>query len=856
MLEGKNKMISCVAEGTAKINEVLQMKKVLIVLDDIDEHDELGTLLGTKAVHTQSRIIVTTRLLDMHSWFDSISWRCHVHELTLLNDHESLEVLSCHAFGSKHPLKDFSDLAIELAGYCGGNPLALKVLGSSLFVCAHDPRERNSIIEIWRSRLNLLSSLKGDLDYKIRCVLQKSFDSLPLACYKELFLHIAVFFVGEDEDYVVKILEHDLYAKVGIMTLINRCLLTVSSNNKLMMHQLLQDMGRTIIHEESKDPARHARVWCSDEAYRMLTKGDVSGTIEGLTLDTRKLRKGTKILGIKTCLLAKMNKLKFLQINYVKLNGCYKNFPELRWLCWHGCHLKRIPSCLLMSRFLVAIDMTNGNLKKFEPPMVLNSLKILNLKDCYKLDSIHKLYWLPNLETLILEDCINLTHVCITIEDLENLALLNLKWCRKLWKASWNKKMLSLPQSLKYLFLDYCNCEHQNALRVVFNGPLFGMSLRGCLKLSEVQGLFKLVSVKELDEAHLGPMKWIKAYDDHKVDLVGAEITKGKIWDIQMLQEFGIRSTYLQGIKDQSMMALEYTSAYNYISLHVSSNPKKHRIQGLNVSCLYKSSAPKVKDNWLFFTKISNITKGVTWIYNPLVYCKPKVDEDTMWLSYWPIGNILDAGDEVNVSIVVEEGMIVSGCGASLVYVDDGEVVQEEKLGHKTMIMEEVIGGDLSEFEVTPGVYYLCRHDFFKSSTRDLIKRWPGDIIHYTKLQGWNKSYETQLEPIQELNRDTLYRDTLYKRIFLGYFNSESNICKIRKAVSKLMGVDCVLYVTDEKMMYVLGSVDSLSVETCVKEFEKTVRVIYVDYNAKRKFEHNFYIFVIRAIYFRIHGSK
>ncbi|KAI7725136.1 hypothetical protein M8C21_021696 [Ambrosia artemisiifolia] len=295
MLGGKNKMISCVAEGTAKINEVLQMKKVLIVLDDIDEHEELGTLLGTNVVHTQSKIIVTTRLLNIQSWFDSIFWRCHVHELTLLNDHESLEVLSCHAFGSKLPLNGFCDLAIELAGYCGGNPLALKILGSSLYVSAHDSRERNSIIEIWRSRLNLLSSFKGDLDYKIQGVLQKSFDSLPHACYKELFLHIVVFFVGEDQDFVIKILEHDLYAKVGIRTLINRCLLTVSSKNKLMMHQLLQDMGRTILREDSKDPEKHARVWCSDEAYRMLTKGDVSETIEGLTLDTRKLKKGTKV---------------------------------------------------------------------------------------------------------------------------------------------------------------------------------------------------------------------------------------------------------------------------------------------------------------------------------------------------------------------------------------------------------------------------------------------------------------------------------------------------------------------------------------------------------------------------------
>ncbi|KAI3754438.1 hypothetical protein L1987_54222 [Smallanthus sonchifolius] len=253
----RNQMISCVAEGTSKINEVLQIKKVLIVLDDIDDLDKLGALLGTNAAHIQSKIIVTTRLLEIHSWFGSISWRCRVHELKLLNDHESLEVFSYHAFGSKLPLEGFNSLAAELAHYCGGNPLALKVLGSSLFVSAEDPIEKNIKFEIWRSRLNLLNSLRGDLDSKIQGVLQKSFDSLPHASYKELFLHIAVFFVGEDEDYVGKILERDWQAKVGIMTLINRCLLTVSSNKKLVMHQLLQDMGRNIV---LNDHAYHTRI--------------------------------------------------------------------------------------------------------------------------------------------------------------------------------------------------------------------------------------------------------------------------------------------------------------------------------------------------------------------------------------------------------------------------------------------------------------------------------------------------------------------------------------------------------------------------------------------------------------------
>ncbi|KAI3670920.1 hypothetical protein L1987_87564 [Smallanthus sonchifolius] len=278
-------------------------------------------------------------------------------------------------------MKGFEELVVELARYCGGNPLALKVLGSSLFVSDEDPRTISSMIKIWKSRVSSLNSLKGDLDSKIQGVLQKIFDSLALTSDKELFLHIACFFVGENVDAVELILEDEWYAISGILTLINRCLLTISPDRKLIMHQLVQEMGRKVVCEESKDPAKRSRVWRDAESYRVLRKGNGSDTIEGLALDMRKVdqRARSEELALKTSLIANMDKLKLLQLKYVKLTGSYKNFPELIWLCWHGCSLKTMPSRLLMSS-LVAIDMSDGQLESFEAPTILNSLKLLNLK--------------------------------------------------------------------------------------------------------------------------------------------------------------------------------------------------------------------------------------------------------------------------------------------------------------------------------------------------------------------------------------------------------------------------------------------------------------------------------------------
>ncbi|GJZ98553.1 hypothetical protein Tco_0671006 [Tanacetum coccineum] len=219
-------------------------------------------------------------------------------------------------------------------------------------------------------------------------------------------------------------------------------------------------------------------------------------------------------------------------------------------------------------------------------------------------------------------------------------------------------------------------------------------------------------------------------------------------------------------------------------------------------------------------------------MYNPVVYCKPKVDEDVTWLSYWPIGNILDAGDEVSVSSLPGVGMrVTSGCGASLVYVDDGEVKQEENLENNAD-GEEVIGGDLSEFEVKKDWYYLCRRDFFMSKTSSQLKKLFDDTVHYPVSQGWRKSRHSILfyEAYQH-NQDTL-KDSYRKiRYVLGVsFNSESDTEKIGKAVYSLEGVESVEIHEETGRLIVIGHVDPLKVETRVREFEKMVQVLYIEH--------------------------
>lgn len=67
-----------------------------------------------------------------------------------------------------------------------------------------------------------------------------------------------------------------------------------------------------------------------------------------------------KKVELRTDALRKMDKR--LQLNNVKMDGSYKNFPKgLRWLCMHGFHLTFIPSDLPMKK-LVSLDMSYSNL--------------------------------------------------------------------------------------------------------------------------------------------------------------------------------------------------------------------------------------------------------------------------------------------------------------------------------------------------------------------------------------------------------------------------------------------------------------------------------------------------------------
>ncbi|KAI3826803.1 hypothetical protein L1987_00859 [Smallanthus sonchifolius] len=249
--------IKDVDAGTLKIEKSLFRKRTLVVLDGINKFEQLDVLIGTKVFHPGSKIIITSKngsLTEKCRLFDPQVPPNHTkHLLDGLNDKDSLQLLSWHAFGHSEPNEGDKELLIKVVKYCHGHPLALKVLGGSL-------RSEDATCE------DILESLGKDINPDIIKVLKISFDTLPSEKDKELFKYIACLFVGEDRKFTEDILKAcGICRSSGIKTLVNRCLLTVGWPDKLMMHQLLQDMGREIVHLESPKEPRKRSILLYDE---------------------------------------------------------------------------------------------------------------------------------------------------------------------------------------------------------------------------------------------------------------------------------------------------------------------------------------------------------------------------------------------------------------------------------------------------------------------------------------------------------------------------------------------------------------------------------------------------------------
>ncbi|KAI7739437.1 hypothetical protein M8C21_003934, partial [Ambrosia artemisiifolia] len=266
-------------EYTSKIENVLARKRVFIVLDDIGSLEQLDALLGNKGLHPGTKVIVTTKDASLTKRCALFKSHDHPnHKEVLLNGlrkSTSLKLLCIHAFHSQNPKEGYEEVSKELVKYCDGHPLAIEVLGKSLY-------QRD--VSHWE---NYIKMLKKEPHAHINTALKMSFDALLYTNDKELFKHIACFFVGIDRDVAQTILDAcDINTEIGMRNLVDKSLLSIESNNELAMHSLIQEMGRNLVRQESPvKPWKRSRLWCPKESFEALNQNKGKRSLLGLALD-------------------------------------------------------------------------------------------------------------------------------------------------------------------------------------------------------------------------------------------------------------------------------------------------------------------------------------------------------------------------------------------------------------------------------------------------------------------------------------------------------------------------------------------------------------------------------------------
>uniref|UniRef100_A0A6N2KED8 TIR domain-containing protein n=1 Tax=Salix viminalis TaxID=40686 RepID=A0A6N2KED8_SALVM len=379
--------INNIDRGMVLIKERLCHKRVIVVIDDVAQQYQ-AKCFGGRA-----------KLVEE------------------LKRDASLQLFSWHAFRDNKPSKDYIELSNDVVDYCGGIPLALEVLGSSLSM-------KNK--SRWKCVIDKLRIIPNhDIQEKLRVC----FDKLDDHKLQKTFLDLACFFIGRNKEYVSNILE----ARCGynpeddLGTLSERSLIKVNAFGEISMHNLLRDMGREIIHRESPDhPGKRSRIWQREDAWNVLSKQ--MKLLEGLALDVRASK--NKLLSTRS--FTKMRCLKLLLINGVHLSGPFKLLSEeLIWICWLECPLKSLPFDLMLDN-LVVLEMQYSNIKElWKEKKILNKLKILNLsysKHLVKTPNLHS----SSLEKLLMEGCLSLVEVHQSVGHLKSLIFLNLKGCRRL----------------------------------------------------------------------------------------------------------------------------------------------------------------------------------------------------------------------------------------------------------------------------------------------------------------------------------------------------------------------------------------------------------------------------------------
>ncbi|KAL2543083.1 transmembrane receptor [Abeliophyllum distichum] len=416
----------------ADIRRIFKEKRVLLVLDDVDNANQLNELAIRKdwfsegsqiIISTRNRYALPTDLVD------------EIYEVRQLGSSDSLKLFSYYAFRREKPNETFLKLSKKIVYITGGLPLALQVFGSFLL----DKRR----VEEWRDALEKLKKIRPN---HLQDILRISYDALDDE-EKCIFLDIACLLLNLEmkrEDIIDAMKGCGFRAEIAFTTLSKRSLIKVIEEDKLWMHNQIRDMGRQIVVQEGySDIGKRSRIWDRADVLEVLHGQKGTRCIEGIIVDLEVMKR-TRILSSRTIALDNLQRAPNFTAVLTYMKEKYKEYfhhgaeegegiVDAKWFkSMDNLRNASIQEMAVLDLSQSKIESISGWKWFWDRRKVKNKLVVLNLYNCYNLTAIPDLSGHKSLEKVILELCTSLKTVHKSIGSLDTLRHLNLRECSSL----------------------------------------------------------------------------------------------------------------------------------------------------------------------------------------------------------------------------------------------------------------------------------------------------------------------------------------------------------------------------------------------------------------------------------------
>ncbi|EFH69218.1 hypothetical protein ARALYDRAFT_471969 [Arabidopsis lyrata subsp. lyrata] len=406
-----------VEAGCQEIKKRLGNQRVFLVLDGVDKVSQVHALAKDKNwFGPGSRIIITTRDMGLLN-------TCGVeivYEVKCLDDKDALHMFKQIAFEGGLPPDSFEQLSIRASRLAHGLPSAIQAY--ALFL-----RGRTATPDGWEEAL---SALESSLDENIMEILKISYEGLPKP-HQNVFLHVVCLFNGDTLQRITSLLHGPIpQSSLWIRVLAEKSFIKISTNGSVIMHKLVEQMGREII----RDNMSLARKFLRDpmEIPDALAFRDGGEQTECMCLHTCEL---TCVLSMEASVVGRMHNLKFLKVykhvdyreSKLQLIPDQQFLPRsLRLFHWDAFPLRALPSgsdpC-----FLVELNLRHSDLETLRTCM-LKSLKRLDVTGSKYLKQLPDLSSITSLEELLLEQCTRLDGIPECIGKRSTLKKLKLSY--------------------------------------------------------------------------------------------------------------------------------------------------------------------------------------------------------------------------------------------------------------------------------------------------------------------------------------------------------------------------------------------------------------------------------------------